>query len=621
MSTTRARCFSCGAELPERSAATRCAVCQEALREAFKLRPPLAPGTVLADGAFRLVSPVGFGSSGIVYAADEVGMDTRVAIKEVFPLGCQRQRDSIVAPDRKTRGLLNELKKHVQDEAALLSQLHHSKIVRVHGLFEHHDTVYIIMELVRGKDMLGLFRTHGTPLSAEEVLDFAEQAGMALDALHRKGWMHGDVKPENFFRTNDGRIVLLDFGTATSFAWGGGRTKELTAGYAPPEQHTTAYGKEGPWTDVYSLSASLYQLLSGDVPPAAPQRVEGQHLPPLTQLRPDVDSRVTRAIEQGLTLDPRERPQTIETLMAVLLPELDPERIQAGPVKRLRQLQVHKAGVMSTRAFHASADGGMVALGNEAGVLVVLEGDNLKRINVGTKISSLALTASGDRLITGGSDGSVKVFDKQGQLLTTLLKSETPVGAVGIAADGSYLAAGLFDGTTLVWNADGESMTTLAKHEAPVRAVAISSSGLVATGSHDCVAKLWELPSGKLRLTLAGHSSTVYALAFSSDGKLLASGSQDKSVKIWLTHSGRETRSLGGHEDIVRGVAFSPDGKRVLSGASDGQILIHDVTVGWKLGWAKPNKLPVRGLVWPATGPPATASDDGTVWVWDDAQD
>lgn len=156
------------------------------------------------------------------------------------------------------------------DEARVLAQFHHRGIVQVYSVFEENNTAYMVMEFVKGKTLQDLVDTRG-PLPEKEVVGYITQAADALTAVHEAKLLHRDIKPENLMVTEDGRVVLVDFGTARAFAAGKAKhmTAMLTPGYAPLEQ----YGQEArfePYTDLYALGGTCYHLLTGQMPVQAP---------------------------------------------------------------------------------------------------------------------------------------------------------------------------------------------------------------------------------------------------------------------------------------------------------------------------------------------------------------
>jgi tRNA A-37 threonylcarbamoyl transferase component Bud32 len=194
-------------------------------------------------------------------------------------------------------------------------------------------------------------------------------------------------------------------------------------------------------------------------------------------------------------------------------------------------------------------------------------------------VDSVAFSPDGKRLVSGSSDGAVKVWDAQtGQETLTLKGHNGSVSSVAFSPDGKRLVSGSTDGTLKVWDAQtGQETLTLKGHTGSVSSVAFSPDGKrLVSGSTDGTLKLWDAQTGQETLTLKGHTGLVYSVAFSPDGKRLVSGGQDNTVKVWDAQTGQETLTLKGHTGWVSSVAFSPDGKHLASGSWDGTIKVWD---------------------------------------------
>ena len=214
-----------------------------------------------------------------------------------------------------------ELKAKFIDEARTLVQFQHSGIVQVYAFFEENNTAYMVMEYLKGNTLLQLIEKHGQ-IPVDESISYLEQIGDALTTLHNVQFLHRDIKPENIIVCDDGRVMLVDFGlTKKVEELTGFGTKMLTTttqfgseGYAPPEQYIKS-APLGIYTDIYSLGATLYHLLTGQVPASATERMYGVELPPIQQFQPRVTQTVSQAIAQAMELKEADRPQTIEAFL------------------------------------------------------------------------------------------------------------------------------------------------------------------------------------------------------------------------------------------------------------------------------------------------------------------
>lgn len=265
----------------------------------------LAPTTVLQQGKYTINTTLGIGGFGITYRATHSHLNQTVVLKTLneslrqHPESAQFQEQFIA-------------------EAQRLCRCQHSNIVRVIDFFTEAGQSFIAMDYIPGKTLANIVAT-GEPLPEAQALHYIRQIASALTTVHHSGLLHRDLKPENIIRREDTHIVMLiDFGIARDFTAGTKQTHSnlLSPGYAPIEQYLHD-GKCTPATDVYSLSATLYYLLSGQPPIAAPLR-DRIPLPNLRQWQPNLSPGVEQAILRGLETEPDKRPQTVENWLAML---------------------------------------------------------------------------------------------------------------------------------------------------------------------------------------------------------------------------------------------------------------------------------------------------------------
>src|SRR5215207_6644189 len=187
----------------------------------------------------------------------------------------------------------------------------------------------MVMELLRGRSLGQLVEEQG-PLLERDAVAYIRRVGEALIVVHQASLLHRDLKPDNIMLTGDGEVVLIDFGTARAFAAGktGRMTTMVTPGYAPLEQ----YGQNvrfGPWTDVYALAATLYHVLTGQMPAPATDRASGVELAPPRTLNPVVSQVTSDAILWAMSMRVDQRPQTVREFLDGL-PSVDAVRSMAS---------------------------------------------------------------------------------------------------------------------------------------------------------------------------------------------------------------------------------------------------------------------------------------------------
>lgn len=267
---------------------------------------------------YAVVGIVGRGGLGTVYRVEDSLFDKKTvyAVKELVD---------------QSRGA----RKQFSQEAKWLQALNHPHIPKVHEYFEWESRAYLVMDFIEGENLeQKLTHMGGRPLEEEEVLRWILPICDALNYLHRREppILHRDVKPANIIVSPAEHPVLVDLGIAKEHLPGANRTatfirKAGTEGYAPPEQYI-ANGQTGPWSDVYALGATLYELLTGCLPPTAVERValETTLLPPKT-LNTAISAHVSNAIVSALALRPNDRFQYVADFASALLgPDPSPAR-------------------------------------------------------------------------------------------------------------------------------------------------------------------------------------------------------------------------------------------------------------------------------------------------------
>jgi len=307
------QCPTCGAQNPQ--GASQCRQCGT-----FLLSIYLPVGTKLRGGAYTVGKVLGQGGFGITYKGSDTRLQRVVAIKEFFLQGCIRQGNSVsIATPSITLADFERMKQRFLQEARTLARFNHPGVVRVYDVFEENQTAYIVMEFLRGKPLSRILEERGGRMEEQEALGYIAQVCEALELIHSSGILHRDIKPDNIMVCEDGRVVLIDFGAAREFAARATQrhTVILTPGYAPMEQYSEL-GQRGPFTDIYALSATLYHLLTGEVPVPAPDRRVGIPLPDVRQLNPRISPHVAQAIMQGLEMDSDKRPQTAREFLNLL---------------------------------------------------------------------------------------------------------------------------------------------------------------------------------------------------------------------------------------------------------------------------------------------------------------
>lgn len=285
----------------------------------------LSSGTLLKQGQYRIEKVLGEGGFGITYKGTNKQNSSLVAIKELWPEKSARQNSNIVwassiAPKEKQLQI-NKFKL----EASNQQKCQHPNIAKVYEWFEENNTVYIIMEFIPGKSLLDILKNEGI-LSETRVKQYFIQIAEALKNVHDNKFLHRDIKPENILISDRDKAVLIDFGATREFIDGlsSAMSQIVTPGYAPYEQYSYT-SKRVRATDFYALCASMYELLTGQLPVDAVERanslVQGNSSDPLIppkKLNSKISGLIERVILTGMQIKVAERFQTADELIDAL---------------------------------------------------------------------------------------------------------------------------------------------------------------------------------------------------------------------------------------------------------------------------------------------------------------
>lgn len=305
---------------------------------------PLPEGYVLQT--YRIERLLSSGGFSIVYLALDEN-DTPVAIKEYLPssLVLRSEGAEVKVISDENLAVFRHGLKCFFEEGRSLATISHPNVVRVENFFRANETVYMVMQYVRGRTLMFHIHRHRQEFTESFIRRLFTHLLNGLREVHAKKLLHLDIKPANIYITMESKPVLLDFGAARqALTQDHMKLRPMyTAGYAAPEQYRNAEGM-GPWTDIYSVGATMYTCISGTYPMPANEREKDDRMTPLKSLgKQSYSEDLYRIIDWCLQIDPLQRPQTAFELQKALSqePPLD-YQAESSFAGRLRQTLTRK---------------------------------------------------------------------------------------------------------------------------------------------------------------------------------------------------------------------------------------------------------------------------------------
>lgn len=328
------RCPNCMQALPNGDDV--CPYCGFGVSDYEEKSTCLKPFTVLQN-KYMIGRVIGIGGFGITYIGWDLNLQTYIAIKEYFP-GSLASRDTTttvtqVLPNESSKDVYEKGLKRYVEEAQNLSKFYQLQgIVSVKDFFYENATGYIVMEYINGINLKEYLNNAGGKLPEQTVLALMKPVFESLHTMHNSGLVHRDISPDNIMVDKDNKIKLIDFGSARGQSAETDKTYTviLKHGYAPAEQYY-AKGNQGPWTDIYSLCATMYKMLTGQVPPNSVERMEQDEYVDPSKMGVAISQRTEAVLRKGLAVKTSDRYQNIGQLLS--------ELYGAGPVQPGQPMQ------------------------------------------------------------------------------------------------------------------------------------------------------------------------------------------------------------------------------------------------------------------------------------------
>ncbi|MGN1136542.1 MAG: serine/threonine-protein kinase [Oscillospiraceae bacterium] len=295
----------------------RCESCGFSEKEYFP-DPTILPVGTMLQNRYQIGGVIGKGGFGVTYIAFDTKLERRIAIKEYFPYGLAlRTTESKTVMTSGDTDVFRKGAEKFYNEARFIAKFNSPvNIVNVYDVFYENETVYYLMEYLRGQTLKAYVESSGKLTSGQAVY-IAKEVADALSIAHEMNVLHRDISPDNIMLCLDGKVKLIDFGAARQVVSESSQTLSviLTQGFAPFEQYQKK-GKQGPWTDIYSLGASLYFGLTGEIPDDPMSRFDDDSA--FQANSHSIDSELWDIIKKAVEVKASNRYQTAEELKTAL---------------------------------------------------------------------------------------------------------------------------------------------------------------------------------------------------------------------------------------------------------------------------------------------------------------
>jgi WD40 repeat protein/tRNA A-37 threonylcarbamoyl transferase component Bud32 len=606
-------------------------------------------------GHYRLLERIGQGGMGEVYRAEQRSADRIVALK-------------VIRADRLNQlsfGEHQEWLERFRREGQMAARLQHDHIVTVYEVGEIAGQHFYSMRYVDGHTLSEILRQEIVP--SRQAAQYLEPVARAVHAIHLQGMVHRDLKPRNILVDKEGRPYVTDFGLAKwstsdsevthTGAWVG------TPSYMSPEQaeNPTEVGAK---SDIYSLGATLYELLTGRPPFKAADPVETLRqvidkdpVPP-RELNSAIDRDLELICLKCLRKEPDKRYRSASELADELRRYLEGRPLRhTRPVRNAERLwrwcrrnQATSTALAAAAVLLLALAGLSLAFGvhskNTAATVLAEQKQTEEALDQNQRLKAtleldrgLSLCEHGDVgrgllwLAQSLQDTPPEAKDLEHLIRMNLgawrrhasglrvppIRHDATVKAVAFSPDGQLFVTATEAGTITIFDANtGQELRRLKKQPTAISSVVFSPDGKqLLTGGSDGVACMWEVDTGKELSRFKAHERGVVAVAFSANGALVLTAG-DRVACVWDAATRAKRAHLQGHADVINALAVSSDGSTVVTGSRDGTARIWDVHTGKETHCLNGHQDVVESVAFSPDGRTVvTGSDDCSARLWD----
>lgn len=313
----------------------------------------LYAGTILQE-RYIVGEVLGFGGFGITYKAYDTKLERIVAIKEYYPSGLVYRtpgtKEVVVFKGKRYKDYANGLTRFLDEARNATKFINNPNIIDIMEFFEENGTAYFVMELLIGLPLDKFLNECGGRIDTNAAISIISAVGLALTDIHKEGYIHRDIAPDNIYVCDNGKIKLFDFGAARFSAE---EDKNLTVvlkpGYAPVEQYETV-NKQGPWTDVYALGATMYRMVTGVKPDESTNRKTADVVEQPNVLVPEITENLSNAIMRAMAIEKHLRYQTAQEFIDAIKSE---KKVMSVEGVKKRRKRIRWIGIASSIAVIA----------------------------------------------------------------------------------------------------------------------------------------------------------------------------------------------------------------------------------------------------------------------------